>query len=437
MAGRHELPSLTDESARELLADIRTAVALELHEGSEDSARRLSEAARRHFGTRHVNPGQVPGGARNDGFLQWMPGESFSAAGPSGQGVSGADDTEASDSTDEDQESILDESYMNLAPGLARHLERKRPRNSPDSGDRIARLLMGPRGLDGRLTGSAVQDFVDHRSAVFRKVIDELHDTAGVFVKGLSDQELAERLTDGHYQEYPELTRYLHRVNRRVLWDRNNREEVITRSQLSGSAVVTFHHERNDPHAAQRIADVLTAMETIRAAGYALPEMNFHLPRYRRRLDIGLRSNGEVRVKETELLFDTEAEAFEPNHVIISPDLRFDPATDEVYAVYDRVPNRAVGLAVHETFHVLHFMNDPVGYIDQHRTRFTQRSEKQALASVSEYAAEGGPFEAIAEYATSLVLGTRYDGPIQHLLETVHRRLGGPLPTAGDSAGTR
>ncbi|MCZ9341920.1 hypothetical protein NGM37_29585, partial [Streptomyces sp. TRM76130] len=134
------------------------------------------------------------------------------------------------------------------------------------------------------------------------------HDTAGVFLKGLSDQELAERLTDGHYQEYPELTRYLQRVNRQVPWDRNNREDVITRSRLSGSAVVNFHHEWNDPHAAQRIADVLTAMDTIRAAGYALPEMNFHLPRYRRRLDIGLRSNGELRVEETELLFDTEAE---------------------------------------------------------------------------------------------------------------------------------
>ncbi|MGW7516720.1 hypothetical protein ACWGJ2_14120 [Streptomyces sp. NPDC054796] len=164
----------------------------------------------------------------------------------------------------------------------------------------------------------------------------------------------------------------------------------------------------------QRVAQIVDAVTQVERAGFTMPSpMQFYLPKYAR--------NIQVPSLHTENTWNSFAEFYAPNRIMLSPELlRTVPPANAPRSIAVNINNPSAAI-VHEIGHCLHFTQSPKSYSDLFHTRFPQQHQHTA-AGVSEYGARN-PHEYVAETFTAIT----YNAAVPRGQQDLYRALGGPL----------
>jgi hypothetical protein len=204
---------------------------------------------------------------------------------------------------------------------------------------------------------------------------------------------------------------------------------------------VVFHLSPNDPTAERRRELVLTALDTLRAGGYELPQtaLEVHLPRYHRdiRVQATFDPDGvpvvEITSTATAATDDDFAAGFmAPNRLLITSlvmSLQTPPEHDRT-AIFDHLQAPGLGLVLHEMMRWQHWLGQPALYGDLTSTTLRE-SHLEAVGTVSRYA-QKDPHAFVAEHGLGRLLGRPYGDPaLEQRLDGLYQALGGPIPAGG------
>ncbi|MEU5714530.1 glycosyltransferase [Streptomyces sp. NPDC020403] len=335
------------------------------------------------------------------------------------------------------QGQLLDR-YARIHPEVSDFAGRRLPDRVDPANNPAHDIFTGERTHHGALS----DDALDAADELSRQQLAAKRDQAaagGVTVDaGVSAQRVRE-LMDSTRNDltgstlYPELTSYLDRADQAEALDTGSHLGKLTPvvEDVHGTQV-TVHGDPTDSLRDARIDNFRKAVITVQEAGFHVPDVELHLPKYGRFLEVhddlvAERSGGRLQ----------RAEYLAPNAVIASPDVVGNPLTNKLagdryrYLSTELDPS-GVGTMVHELGHFLHYVNARAQYHDLAFTQFAGRSGRgadavphQALAlGVSAYAA-GNPREFVAEVFTGLVYGKPFPPEVMRM----YHGLGGPVPT--------
>ncbi|OLF07019.1 hypothetical protein BLA60_29650 [Actinophytocola xinjiangensis] len=198
----------------------------------------------------------------------------------------------------------------------------------------------------------------------------------------------------------------------------DNQETVV---RDVGDTRVTIHWDRTDALKEKRVTMLEGAIRKVLEAGFPLPNLTVHLPRYGRRLTIttdGILDAGGRKAQR--------AEYIPTDNVVASPEGVGNPLTksgDPDYFLSTQVAPEGTGTMVHELGHFLHYQLNRGRYHDLNFTQFAPGRGRTATA-VSGYATEN-PREFVAEVFLGRVYGRTYDESVLEMYEA----LGGPEPS--------
>ncbi|MFE4800817.1 hypothetical protein ACFRFL_38940, partial [Streptomyces sp. NPDC056708] len=335
------------------------------------------------------------------------------------------------------QAQLLDR-YARIHPDVSDFAGRRLPDRVDPANNTTHNIFTGDRTHHGALSNDAL-DAADELS---RQQLAAKRDQAaagGVTVDAGVSAVRVRELMDGARNDltrstlYPELNSYLDRANQAEALDTGSHLGNLTPvvEDVHGTQV-TVHGDPTDSLRDARIDNFRKAVITVQEAGFHVPDVELHLPKYGRFLEvhndlIAERSGGRLQ----------RAEYLAPNAVIASPDVVGNPLTNKLadkryrYLSTELDPS-GVGTMVHELGHFLHYANARAQYHDLAFTQFAGRSGQdgdavphQALAlGVSVYAA-GNPREFVAEVFTGLVYGKPFSPEVMRM----YHGLGGPTPT--------
>ncbi len=332
----------------------------------------------------------------------------------------------------------LRDQYARIHPEVSDFAGRRLPGRVDPVNNTAHNIFTGDRTAHGALSDDAL-DAADDYS---RRQLAAKQDRAaagGVTVDaGVSDARVRE-LMDGARNDltgsmvYPELNSYLDHAHQAEALDTGSHLGNLTPvvEDVHGTRV-TVHGDPTDSLRDARVDNFRKAVTTVQEAGFHVPDVELHLPKYGRLLEvhhdlITERSGGRLQ----------RAEYLAPNVVIASPDVVGNPLTGKLadgryrYLSTELDPS-GVGTMVHELGHFLHYANARAQYHDLAFTQFAGRSGQggDAVAhenlafGVSAYAA-GNPREFVAEVFTGLVYGKPFSPEVMRM----YHGLGGPTPT--------
>ncbi|MER5848119.1 glycosyltransferase [Streptomyces sp. NPDC002012] len=335
------------------------------------------------------------------------------------------------------QAQLLDR-YARIHPDVSDFAGRRLPDRVDPANNTTHNIFTGDRTHHGALS----DDALDAADELSRQQLAAKRDQAaagGVTVDAGVSAVRVRELMDSARNDltrstlYPELNSYLDRANQAEALDTGSHLGNLTPvvEDVHGTQV-TVHGDPTDSLRDARIDNFRKAVITVQEAGFHVPDVELHLPKYGRFLEvhndlIAERSGGRLQ----------RAEYLAPNAVIASPDVVGNPLTNKLadkryrYLSTELDPS-GVGTMVHELGHFLHYANARAQYHDLAFTQFAGRSGQdgdavphQALAlGVSVYAA-GNPREFVAEVFTGLVYGKPFSPEVMRM----YHGLGGPTPT--------
>ncbi|MFC9620580.1 glycosyltransferase [Streptomyces sp. NPDC056930] len=335
------------------------------------------------------------------------------------------------------QAQLLDR-YARIHPDVSDFAGRRLPDQVDPANNTTHNIFTGDRTHHGALS----DDALDAADELSRQQLAAKRDQAaagGVTVDAGVSAVRVRELMDSARNDltrstlYPELNSYLDRANQAEALDTGSHLGNLTPvvEDVHGTQV-TVHGDPTDSLRDARIDNFRKAVITVQEAGFHVPDVELHLPKYGRFLEvhndlIAERSGGRLQ----------RAEYLAPNAVIASPDVVGNPLTNKLadkryrYLSTELDPS-GVGTMVHELGHFLHYANARAQYHDLAFTQFAGRSGQdgdavphQALAlGVSVYAA-GNPREFVAEVFTGLVYGKPFSPEVMRM----YHGLGGPTPT--------
>ncbi|MFJ8850961.1 glycosyltransferase [Streptomyces sp. NPDC102437] len=335
------------------------------------------------------------------------------------------------------QAQLLDR-YTRIHPDVSDFAGRRLPDRVDPANNPTHDIFTGDRTHHGALS----DDALDAADELSRRQLAAKRDQAaagGVTVDAGVSAERVRELMDSARNDltrstlYPELNSYLDRADQTEALDTGSHLGKLTPvvEDVHGTQV-TIHGDPTDSLRDARIDNFRKAVITVQEAGFHVPDVELHLPKYGRFLEVhndvvAERSGGRLQ----------RAEYLAPNAVIASPDVVGNPLTNKLaghryrYLSTELDPS-GVGTMVHELGHFLHYANARAQYHDLAFTQFAGRSGQggdavphQALAlGVSAYAA-GNPREFVAEVFTGLVYGKPFSPEVMRM----YHGLGGPDPT--------
>ncbi|MFH8477099.1 glycosyltransferase, partial [Streptomyces sp. NPDC018000] len=335
------------------------------------------------------------------------------------------------------QAQLLDR-YARIHPDVSDFAGRRLPDRVDPANNTTHNIFTGDRTHHGTLS----DDALDAADELSRQQLAAKRDQAaagGVTVDAGVSADRVRELMDSARNDltrstlYPELNSYLDRANQAEALDTGSHLGNLTPvvEDVHGTQV-TVHGDPTDSLRDARIDNFRKAVITVQEAGFHVPDVELHLPKYGRFLEVhndvvAERSGGRLQ----------RAEYLAPNAVIASPDVVGNPLTNKLagnryrYLSTELDPS-GVGTMVHELGHFLHYANARAQYHDLAFTQFAGRSGQdgdavphQALAlGVSAYAA-GNPREFVAEVFTGLVYGKPFSPEVMRM----YHGLGGPAPT--------
>ncbi|MFG3468542.1 glycosyltransferase [Streptomyces sp. NPDC047982] len=335
------------------------------------------------------------------------------------------------------QAQLLDR-YARIHPDVSDFAGRRLPDRVDPANNTTHDIFTGDRTPHGALSDGAL-DAADELSRQQLAAKRDQAATGGVAVDAGVSADRVRELMDSALNDltrstlYPELTSYLDRADQDEALDTGSHLGNLTPvvEDVHGTQV-TVHGDPTDSLRDARIDNFRKAVITVQEAGFHVPDVELHLPKYGRFLEVhddlvAERSGGRLQ----------RAEYLAPNAVIASPDIVGNPLTNKLagnryrYLSTELDPS-GVGTMVHELGHFLHYVNARAQYHDLAFTQFTGRSGQdgdavphQALAlGVSAYAA-GNPREFVAEVFTGLVYGKPFSPEVMRM----YHGLGGPTPT--------
>lgn len=203
-------------------------------------------------------------------------------------------------------------------------------------------------------------------------------------------------------------------------------QETVTREV--GGTRVTVHWDRTDALREKRVTMFEDAVRKVQEAGYPLPNLTVHLPKYGRQLNVTAEG-----VMETSARKSQRAEFIPTDNVVASPEGVGNPLTksgDPDYFLSTQVDPDGTGTMVHELGHFLHYQLSRGRYHDLNFTQFAPGKGATAR-SVSGYATES-PREFVAEVFLGRVYGRTFSDAAMEMYEA----LGGPQPTAPATSGS-
>ncbi|WP_310719369.1 scabin-related ADP-ribosyltransferase [Streptomyces lydicus] len=332
----------------------------------------------------------------------------------------------------------LRDRYARIHPEVSAFAGRRLPQQVDPANNTTHGIFTGDRTPHGALS----DDALDAADELSRQQLAAKRDTAaagGVTVDaGVSDARVRE-LMDGARNELtgstlrPELKSYLDRADQAEALDAGSHLGNLTPvvENVDGTQV-TVHGDPTDSLREARIDNFRKAVTTVQEAGFHVPDVELHLPKYGRLLEV----HNDRIVEESRGRLQ-RAEYLAPNAVIAAPDVVGNPLTSKLpdgryrYLSTELDPS-GVGTMVHELGHFLHYANARAQYHDLAFTQFAGRSGQggdavahQNLAfGVSAYAA-GNPREFVAEVFTGLVYGKPFSPEVMRM----YHGLGGPTPT--------
>ena len=328
--------------------------------------------------------------------------------------------------------------YTQLEPGLGDFAKRRIPERVNAEGNPSHLAFTMDRRADGRLSEGALKilDGVSHDQLAARL---DAASSAGISVHGLTDDQVRDlMMAEAHANkltgasEYPELASYLDRVDHSLTTDTGGRTDMVPpRTENIGGTRVTVHTDPTDSLSVQRWENFRSAVEKVQAAGFDVPPVKLHLPKYGRSLEVGERGiivKPEVKINRAEYI--APGTVIAGPEVVHNPLLRPGPDGKQHYLSSELDPS-GVGTMVHELGHFMHYANSPALYHELSFTEFaghavhdgTPVPHRQVAASVSGYA-YGNPREFVAEVFTGLVYGRQFDENVLSL----YRGLGGAFP---------
>ncbi|MCX5345592.1 glycosyltransferase [Streptomyces atratus] len=335
------------------------------------------------------------------------------------------------------QAQLLDR-YARIHPDVSDFAGRRLPDRVDPANNTTHNIFTGDRTHHGALS----DDALDAADELSRQQLAAKRDQAaagGVTVDaGVSGDRVRELMESARNDLtrstlYPELNSYLDRANQAEALDTGSHLGNLTPvvEDIHGTQV-TVHGDPTDSLRDARIDNFRKAVITVQEAGFHVPDIELHLPKYGRFLEVHNdlvveRSGGRLQ----------RAEYLAPNAVIASPDVVGNPLTNKLagnryrYLSTELDPS-GVGTMVHELGHFLHYANARAQYHDLAFTQFAGRSGQDGDAvphqahalGVSAYAA-GNPREFVAEVFTGLVYGKPFSPEVMRM----YHGLGGPAPT--------
>ncbi|WP_077193695.1 scabin-related ADP-ribosyltransferase [Streptomyces lydicus] len=333
----------------------------------------------------------------------------------------------------------LRDQYARIHPEVSDFAGRRLPGRVDPVNNTAHNIFTGDRTAHGALSDDAL-DAADDYSRLQLAAKQDRAAAGGVTVDaGVSDARVRE-LMDGARNDltgsmvYPELNSYLDRAHQGEALDTGSHLGHLTPvvEDVHGTRV-TVHGDPTDSLRDARVDNFRKAVTTVQEAGFHVPDVELHLPKYGRLLEvhhdlIAERSGGRLQ----------RAEYLAPNAVIASPDVVGNPLTGKLadgryrYLSTELDPS-GVGTMVHELGHFLHYANARAQYHDLAFTQFAGRSGQDGDAvahenlafGVSAYAA-GNPREFVAEVFTGLVYGKPFSPEVMRM----YHGLGGPTLTS-------
>jgi hypothetical protein len=297
--------------------------------------------------------------------------------------------------------------------------------------DPIHQAMVLPRRADGRYADQTLDAIDAAEGAALRDILAEPFTLAGTPDLTAAD---VTALIAGHrnaasgHTAYPDLATYAadRAAGRPARFTGTAAGWTdATRTFDRAGSRVTVHYDRTDPLLPARVTALDNAVRLIEAAGFTVPDVTVHLPRYGRGLDItpagvAVTAGGPRR-----------AEFHAPATIVASPEIEGNPMAGRVGGAY-RFLSTTIGLThqhgtataslVHELGHHLHHARNRRLFWDLRQASFTGPAEDVAL-QVSAYAA-GSPREFVAEVFLGLVYGRTYSDEVLEM----YRALGGPRP---------
>jgi hypothetical protein len=261
------------------------------------------------------------------------------------------------------------------------------------------------------------------------RVADQLNTTVGITVEpGVTAADIQRAITAGTNPitgrtTHPELETYLANAGPGPLTTVTGPAGTFATQQQThtvGGTAVTVHTDPTDPGAPQRVAALLTAVNRVAAAGFTVPPITAHLPKYGRSLAVtanGVQGRGRGLPR---------AEYIAPASIVLSPEGRDNPIPVRIGAEFrflsTTLDPTGIGTMVHELGHFLHHANDRAKFWDLNFAGWSGPAEATSL-TVSDYAHDN-PREFVAETFLGLVYGRRFPADVLAL----YAQLGGALP---------
>jgi len=228
--------------------------------------------------------------------------------------------------------------------------------------------------------------------------------------------------------QFPELESYLASEGAESGTDTGNPADRETVTRKVGDTRVTVHWDRTDALREKRVTMFEDAVRKVREAGYPLPNLTVHLPKYGRQLTVTAEGVMETGARKTQ-----RAEFIPTDNVVASPEGVGNPLTksaDPNYFLSTQVDPDGTGTMVHELGHFLHYQLSRGRYHDLNFTQFAPGKGATAR-SVSGYATES-PREFVAEVFLGRVYGRTFSDAAMEMYEA----LGGPQPTTPTTGGS-
>jgi hypothetical protein len=323
----------------------------------------------------------------------------------------------------------LQDRLRQVAPALRRHVHRGDAMLIET--DPIHQAQLRPRRADG-LYGDQTLDEIDAaEDAALRGILAESFTLDGDpgLTPALVRQLMADNVNSLSGQTlYPELAAYsADRAAGRParLTGTAGGWTSATRTFGRPGEQVTVHYDPTDPLLQPRLQALGHAVERVTAAGFTVPDLTVHLPRYGRGLDIGTGAatptGGGPR----------RAEFHAPATIVATPQIQGNPMVSTFGTGY-RFLSTTVGHGhphgtetaslVHEIGHHLHHAQSRRLYWELRQASFTNEAEAIAI-QVSGYATQS-PREFVAEVFLGLMYGRTFPPEVL----TLYRALGGPRP---------
>jgi len=314
--------------------------------------------------------------------------------------------------------------FGRLDPRLTRYARRQRRDVDPNLQSHAA--LLADRDPGGGLTAQSQQTLTQ---VAMQHLQEQLRNVGDVTAPGVPPDRVRE-LMDQYpnpatgQTQFPELESYLDSGasgSNQI----NPADERVEQRDVGGT-VVTIHSDRTDSLRDRRIDLLVQAIRTVQAAGYQVPPLTAHLPKYGRKLVVD--QDQITPAAGAQSLY--RAEYIAPDAVVTSPEGIGNPLDGQRYLSTQLGPD-GVGTMVHEIGHFLHHHQNSDLFHDLLFTEFAAPAGPGAAApgatavSVSGYAGSN-PREFVAEVFLGLVYGRTFSNEVMEMYDG----LGGPAQNA-------